>query len=245
MRLPPRRVAALPPRSGFLAHYWTKSDEEFQLKLQRKRPDFPAAGYRSHYYAPLYSHHVNLRLLDGLLNRERHGCRISFNHASYPTPVQGALEQHCGTQNGTQSRTCARLVAGAGIGLVGGNFTLLNSSAGAWNCELFRSDPPFERIQSLVPSMLLADALSRPAISQVAAGRQAVVASICFSRRGQTTLETVRVRERAPRCARQILYASGSPTGAPAKSASSSPLARGCVSGIDLTSQLGGETLLQ
>jgi hypothetical protein len=111
--LPHDRSVALPKGVVSLAHYWAMSDEEFQHKLDRRRPDFPGARYRTRYYQPLYNDHVDLGLLEGLLRRDTGSCSIEFENARYSTPVREALKQHCSplANQSSENRACTRLVS--------------------------------------------------------------------------------------------------------------------------------------
>ncbi len=60
-------------------------------------PPTPTQYYRKHNYLPLYSNHVDLRLMEALLARERAGCAIAFRRVASPEAAHRASPTLGGT----------------------------------------------------------------------------------------------------------------------------------------------------
>ena len=91
---------------------------------------------RKHNYQPLYSHHVDVRVLDSLLAVERpaasarghgQGCGISLRRTAFPSLVRRQLEHHC--HGAARSSACNRLVGHKLRAQASPQFTLMHGAA--------------------------------------------------------------------------------------------------------------------
>ena len=98
----------------------------------------PPMADRKHNYQPLYSHHVDLRILDALVAVERpaassgrrgrgQGCSISFRRSAFPSSVRRQVEHHC--RDTARSRACDRLVGSKLRAQSPPQFTLVHGAA--------------------------------------------------------------------------------------------------------------------